>query len=173
MASILQEAKWNGLLAYLPAVSEGARLQQEIYRENCHRIYSLAFWMTDNELAAEDVMENTFRRAFAANGKPSMEAVDRALVAELRETIPLGSLTLRCEPPATVVCVRRNVKRVHLERAVVQLPPTERLAFLLHDMERCHHTRIARVLGMTVEQSQMAVHQARLRLRELVARTEP
>jgi DNA-directed RNA polymerase specialized sigma24 family protein len=56
-----------------------------------------------------------------------------------------------------------------LERAVVQLPATERLVFLLHDVERYEHARISRLLGLNEQESALALHQARLRLRELLA----
>jgi DNA-directed RNA polymerase specialized sigma24 family protein len=67
-----------------------------------------------------------------------------------------------------VVGLRRNTKRVELELAVVQLPPTERMIFLLHDVERYDHSRISRILGLSEQESAYGLHQARLRLRELL-----
>ncbi len=142
---------------------------QQVYDEHRHRIYALAFWMTDNELAAEELMESCFRRAFLAARMPSAEALDSALISQLRELIPLGELSLNCPACATVAGVRRNTRRVDLERAVVQLPYTERLAFLLHDVEGYDHERVSNCLGLSGDQSQQAVHQARLRIRELLA----
>jgi DNA-directed RNA polymerase specialized sigma24 family protein len=57
-----------------------------------------------------------------------------------------------------------------LERAVVQLPPTEKMIFLMHDVESYDHARIARTLGLTDEESRVGLHQARLRMRELLAK---
>jgi RNA polymerase sigma-70 factor (ECF subfamily) len=65
--------------------------------------------------------------------------------------------------------VRRNTLRVELERAVMQLPSTEKLIFLMHDAEGYEHDRVARLLNLTEDDSRRAVHQARLRLRELLA----
>ena len=48
-----------------------------IYGEHCHRIYSLAFWMTDNELTAEQLSCNTFLRAFALSAEPKTEQLTR------------------------------------------------------------------------------------------------
>jgi DNA-directed RNA polymerase specialized sigma24 family protein len=59
-----------------------------------------------------------------------------------------------------------------LERAVVQLPATEKLIFLLHDVESYEHERIAKLLGITTDESKFGLHQARLRVRELVARMQ-
>jgi RNA polymerase sigma-70 factor, ECF subfamily len=169
MAATIQEAKWSIFPA--SATSEEARVHacQEAYEENRHRVYSLAFWMTDNELAAEELMINTFCRVFASSAAPDADAVDRALLAELRELMPLGCLTLECAPCQNVVGMRGNTKRVDLERAVVQLPATERMVFLLHDVERYDHARIGRMLGLTEQECASGLHQARLRLRELLA----
>jgi RNA polymerase sigma-70 factor, ECF subfamily len=142
---------------------------QATYEANRHRVYSLAFWMTDHEPTAEILASNTFVRAFAAAAEPTAEIIDRALLAEVRELMPLGDLTLACAPATEVVNVRRNVKRVHLECAVVQLPATERLLFLLHDVESYDQNKIARLLGMSAEEVSQGLHQARLRMRELIA----
>ena len=167
---IQQAANLTGVAAYLPdAVQARLETYKQTYEENRYRVYALAFWMTDNEIAAEELMANTFIRVFVASPSPDAETVDRALLAEVRELMPVGTLTLECSPSTTVENVRRNVKRVHLERAVVQVPATERLIFLLHDVESYDHARIARTLGISDEESQQGLHQARLRLREILA----
>ena len=170
MASTIQQAKIAGLAAYFPSATRADLLKfEDVYELNRHRVYALAFWMTDNELAAEDLMRNVFIRVFASSLEPTTEIVDRALITELREISPLGVLTLRCGACNQVLNVRRNILRTHLERAVVQVPRTERLAFLLHDVEGYDHIRIGKLLGLNEAESHTAVHQARLRIRELVA----
>jgi RNA polymerase sigma-70 factor, ECF subfamily len=59
---------------------------------------------------------------------------------------------------------------VHLERAVVELPATEKMIFLLHDVEGYTHEKIARLLGLDVKESQFGLHQARLQMREQISR---
>src|SRR5437763_924730 len=120
-----------GLLA--PAVESRTAKYDEIYGEHCHRIYSLAFWMTDNELTAEELSGNTFLRAFASSASPGTEQIDQAFLAEVREITPVGMLTLNSVASAETKSIHGNVKRVHLERAVVQLPATEKIIFLMHD----------------------------------------
>lgn len=170
MASIIQQAKLNGFAAILPGIA-GGRLEQyqEIYQQNRHRIYSLAFWVTDNELAAEELMTNSFYRAFVHEAAPSAEALDRAFIAEVRELMPVGLLTLEHDTCTDILNARRNILRVHLERAVVQLPTTEKLIFLMHDVEGYDHERVARTLGVSTDESQLGLHQARLRVRQLVS----
>jgi RNA polymerase sigma-70 factor, ECF subfamily len=154
----------------VPAVENRTAKYDEIYSEHCHRIYSLAFWMTDNELTAEQLSSNTFLRAFASSAEPRTEQIDQAFLAEIREITAIGTLTLNGGISAETKSVHGNVKRVHLERAVVQLPATEKMIFLLHDVESYEHEKIARLLGMTVQESQFGLHQARLQMRELISR---
>lgn len=167
MASSFQSAI-NSLTAYVPAQTQKTRYN-EIYKENCDRIYSLAFWMTDNELSAEALSANTFLRAFAASDEPAGEQIDRAFLAEVRELTALGVLTLNSGMSAPCQSIYGNVKRIHLERAIVQLPATEKLIFLLHDVEAYKHERIARLLGITQEESRLGLHQARVAIRNLIA----
>src|SRR5262249_1788435 len=138
------------------------------------------FWMTDNELVAEQLSQQTFLRAFALNSYPRTDHLDQAFLAEVREFTPVGTLTLAVQAGSKGICgsesesirSKKNVKRVHLERAVVQLPPTERLIFLLFDVEGYHHERIGSLLGISADESRLALHQARLCIRELVTQMQ-
>ncbi len=140
-----------------------------IYNQHCHRIYSLAFWLTDNELLASELASGTFLRAFSAPGAPGAEQIDDAFLAEVRDYMAIGTLTLNVAVGRESRGIRGNVKRVHLERAVVQLPATERLIFLLHDVEAYTHERIGRLLGLSVEECQLGLHQARVSIRQSLA----
>lgn len=170
MASMFEQAKFTGYATVLPAVAAvRPEVFEAVYEENRQRIYALAFWMTDNEPAAEDLMRNTFCRAFARAANPTPDAIDDALITEIRELMPLGNLTVSEGLCTETAGVRRNTLRVHLERAVVQLPPTERMVFLLHDVENYGHERIAALLGISEDESRNGLHQARLRMRKLLA----
>lgn len=165
MASTYQQAKVTGFANYFPsAAPETVAEYREVFEANRHRVYALAFWMTDHELAAEQLMQRAFNRLFARSAGFDAESVDRALLAELHAHVKVGKLTLKCRLAEKVEAVRRNTMRVHLERAVVELPATERLIFVMHDVERYDHARIARTLGLTEEQSISGLHQARLRI---------
>jgi len=153
----------------VPTIESRTAEYNRIYEENCHRIYSLAFWMTDNELTAEELASNVFLRAFAGTASPTTDQIDRAFLAEVREMTAVGTLTLSLHASAATTSIRGNVKRVHLERAVVQLPATEKLIFLLHDVEGYEHAKIARLLGIETQESQYGLHQARVLIRELVS----
>ncbi len=159
----------NNVGIFVPA-AEGQKAEySEIYAQHCHRIYSLAFWMTDNELTAEQLAGNTFLRAFASFGSPTTEQIDQAFLVEVRELTRVGALTLNCVVSPQTKSVYSNVKRVHLERALAQLPATEKLIFLFHDVEGYSHERIALLLGISEHESQLGLHQARIRIREVVS----
>jgi hypothetical protein len=171
MSNHFGETLPSALVHFLPGY-ECVRLQrcQQIYEANRHRIYSFAFWMTEDEMVAENISIRAFARAFSVHDEPSDEAVDRALVRELRATagISLGQLCLNCDVVRQTAGIRRNTLRVELERAIMGLPPTERMIFCMHDGDACDHARIARTLGISEDASRNGLLQARLRIRELV-----
>ncbi len=150
------------------ALRSAAR-RRTVFERDRHRVYAVAFWMTGNELAAEDLMTDVFRSAFLNSSNPNPDEVDQALIGELRKTFDLPFFTLACEACNQAHNVRQNVLRVDLENALLGLPATEKLIFVMHDVERYDHDRIARLLGITGRESRLALHQARLRIREILS----
>jgi RNA polymerase sigma-70 factor, ECF subfamily len=142
----------------------------KVYNQHSHRIYSLAFWMTDNELLASELASTTFLRAFSGPGTPGADQIDEAFLAEVRDYTTIGTLSLNAAVGPETRSIRGNVKRVHLERAVVQLPATERLIFLLHDVEGYGHEKIGHLLGLSVKEAQLGLHQARVSIRQALAK---
>jgi len=68
----VQEARMFGFATHMPAVlPRSLDSYNEIYEQNRHRVYALAFWMTDNELDAAALMTHTFCRAFAKGDTPT------------------------------------------------------------------------------------------------------
>ena len=170
MARALEQANIAGWATHFPVAAEyPLRRYADAYIEHRYRVYALAFWMTNSEVEAEQVTASVFERAFASGPEPNGDALDRILLSELREMMPIGFLQPALTEVRESAAIRGNVKRVHLEQAVVQLPPTERLIFLLHDVESYDHSRIARMIGISEFESQEGLHQARLRMRELLA----
>jgi RNA polymerase sigma-70 factor (ECF subfamily) len=169
MASSIWNAKITSFASEIPAVASRAEALKAIYQEHQNRIYNLSFYLTDNEMTAETLSARVFANTFAENSTPSAEVLDRALVRELRSITEIGTLSLNepvCEEASNA---RRNVKRAVLERAVISLPETERLIFLMHDVEGYDHSRIARTLEINTDESKWGLHQARLAVRRLVS----
>ena len=169
MATSILNARITAFASEIPAVASRTESLKAIYEEHQNRIYNLAFYLTDNELTAESVSASVFSNVFAVNLTPSAEVLDRALVNELRETMPIGTLTLNVPNATETSNARRNVKRAVLERAVMHVPATERLIFLMHDVEGYDHSRIARTLGISTDESCNGLHQARLAVRRAIA----
>src|ERR1017187_8842246 len=109
-----QQARMFGFATYMPAVLQrSVDSYNETYEQNRHRVYALAFWITDNEGAAAELMAHTFCRAFAKVVTLSSEDIDRCLITELREYMPLGNPTLDCSTCDRVLLVRCNFLRVN------------------------------------------------------------
>jgi RNA polymerase sigma factor (sigma-70 family) len=160
------------IVQFLPsAPSQRQKKMHAVYEANRRRVYSFAFWMTDSEPMAEHITERTFLRAFSIHERPSEEQIDKALLRELKQeaSISMEPLQLQGAVASEVSSVRHNTRRVDLECALVQLPHTERMIFCMHDGDGYDHARIARTLGISEEESCHGLHQARLRIRELVS----
>ena len=170
MLNTVQEAPRTQVTTYLPETMAAVPQRRDIFERNRHRVYAVAFWMTGNELAAEDLMSEVFRSAFLATSNPSVEEIDRALVSELENSFEIPIFTLDCVPSNEVHNVRENILRTELELAVIELPATEKLIFVMHDVEGYNHDRVARLLSITERESRLGLHQARLRMRELLAK---
>jgi DNA-directed RNA polymerase specialized sigma24 family protein len=169
MLNTIQEANRTQIAAFPSNAIVASSQRRDIFERNRHRVYAIAFWMTGNELAAEELMTCTFCAAFPSTAAPSVEEIDRALVGELHKTFDIPVFTLDCVPSNKVRNVRSNILRTDLEAAVIELPATEKLIFLMHDLEGYDHDRVARLLGITERESRLGLHQGRLRLRELLA----
>ena len=165
----MEETRFTGFEHFSAVAPELVASRESVYNAHQNRLYAFAFWMTGNELQAEELMERTFVRAFLEAAIPTQEMLDRALVAEVQSFTPLGMLTLNQQGTSEVLNVRGNVKRCELERAVLQLPATERLIYLMHDGDGYSHAQVASTLAISERDSRRGLHQARLELRSLLA----
>ena len=64
-----------------------------------------------------------------------------------------------------------SIDRVHLQRAIEQLPPGYRQVFVLHDVQGFEHNEIATLMSCSIGNSKSQLHKARMRLRELLQET--
>ncbi|MGB7190623.1 MAG: sigma-70 family RNA polymerase sigma factor [Acidobacteriaceae bacterium] len=129
--------------------------QRDIYDSHRHRAFALAYYMTGNEIEAEQILTSTFVAAFRATEEPTGPDVDSALIRELRQRSLLNTMPdapLPAEPPvlapdpAVPAMPMRNVKRTDLEEAIQELPPADRFLFLLRDVEGYTPAAIADLL---------------------------
>jgi RNA polymerase sigma-70 factor (ECF subfamily) len=64
------------------------------------------------------------------------------------------------------------VDRIALARAITELPIGYRTVYLLHEVEGYEHQEIAELLECSAGNCKSQLHKARLRIRELLSRTQ-
>ena len=154
------------------AQQKASDVQRDVYDSHRHRVFALAFYMTGSELEAEQILTTTFVNAFRRTAEPQAAQIDAALVEKLREYFSLGILEslpdLKNLTSYSSNLSGRNVRRTELEEAIQELPPTERLLFLLRDVEGYSPAAISQLLDMPESTVQRALFSARIRLRQVL-----
>lgn len=144
--------------------------QRDVYDSHRHRVFSVSYYMTGSEIEAEDLLEGTFIRAFHRAEEPDRDLIDAALLEQLREERILeDDVDPRPVQSTVALSPDRNVLRADLEEAIRYLPSTERLIFLLLDVEGYPVPRIAELLNLTPSQVLRSAVTARIRLRAELA----
>lgn len=148
---------------------------EELYRRHSSGVFGLALRMLQNRADAEDLVQEIFLQAH--DKLPSFQgrsafgtwlyrlAVNRCL-DHLRSR--RAKEQARTEPlPPTLAADRHpaGTRILELERAIGELPPSTRAAFLLHDVRGYDHREVGEILGVAVGTSKSLVHRARLKLR--------
>jgi RNA polymerase sigma-70 factor (ECF subfamily) len=155
------------------------------------RIYSVCLRMTNNAAEAEDLTQDAFLQVFRKiatfRGDSAFStwlhriAVNTVLMHFRKKSLSQVSLD---EPYSNSdgAKIRREygskdnrlagcVDRVALASAIKELPHGYRTIFLLHEVEGYEHQEIAEILGCSVGNSKSQLHKAKLRIRELLARS--
>ncbi len=149
--------------------------QRDVYETHRHRTFAVAYYMTGSEVEAEEVLTDTFVKAFdrAAQRReePDGKGVDTAMVDELRQRMPLDQVADPVVATPNATLAGRNVRRTDLEEAVQELPPNERIVFLLRDVEGYDADRVAELIEIPRQQVERTLMAARLRLRSVLARS--
>jgi RNA polymerase sigma-70 factor (ECF subfamily) len=158
---------------------------EELYRVHSARLYAVAYRMLGHAEDAEDMLQEIFLLAFRKMASFKGDASLGTWLYRLGVNACLDRLRSKARrndqhtewldddlPPAQA---RTDVggavlHRLDLERALRELPPGCRAAFLLHDVEGFEHREVATMLGIAEGTSKSQVHKARLRLRSLLGR---
>jgi RNA polymerase sigma factor (sigma-70 family) len=161
------------IVASRQATRQEADVQRDVYDSHRHRVFALGFYMTGNELEAEEILTGTFVQVFRTEKVPQAEHVDAALIEKLRQRFPLGEHEPAAAVPREYMRTEdlsgQNVRRTDLEEAIQTLPATERLLFLLRDVEGYSAAAISQLLQMPESQVQRSLFSARIRLRQTLA----
>lgn len=165
---------------------------REIMQTNNRRLYRLARGILRSDSEAEDVVQETYVRAFTHLGDflgesalstwLSRIAINEALgrLRSRKPQVELGSLpeaTIEAQiirfplsSPATdpeKSMAQREIQRV-VEHAVDELPDTYRMVFIARVMEAMSMEETAELLGIKPETVKTRLHRARTLLRENV-----
>jgi RNA polymerase sigma-70 factor (ECF subfamily) len=165
---------------------------ERIYRLHSRRVYALCLRMVGNTAEAEDLAQDAFLQLFRKIGTFRGEsafstwlhrlAVNVVLMKLRKKTLPETSLEESTDPEdesggprreigAPDLLLSGSIDRVHLERAIEQLPPGYRQVFVLHDVQGFEHNEIAKLMECSIGNSKSQLHKARMRLRELLQET--
>ena len=165
---------------------------EHIYRLHSRRVYAVCLRMVGNTAEAEDLTQDAFMQLYRKIGTFRGEsafstwlhrlAVNVVLMKLRKKTLAATSLEESSDPEDESSGPRReigapdllltgSIDRVHLERAIEQLPPGYRQVFVLHDVQGFEHNEIAGLMGCSIGNSKSQLHKARMRLRELLHET--
>ena len=151
------------------------------------RVYSLCFRLTGSAADAEDLTQEAFLKVFrkisSFRGDSSfytwlhrlvmnevlMHARKRRLPqVPLEEFNPAREEPVRRDPGQQDQRLTGCVDRVTLKRAIAQLPPGYRAAFVLYDVQGYKHGEVARLMQWSLGNSKSQVFKARRKMRTLL-----
>jgi RNA polymerase sigma-70 factor, ECF subfamily len=163
-----------------------------LYRLHSRRVYALCLRMVSNPAEAEDLTQEAFLQLFRKIGTFRGESAFSTWLHRLSVNVVLMKLRKkklaetsleetndseeessgpRREYGAQDLLLTGSIDRVHLERAIAQLPPGYKQVFVLHDIQGYEHNEIAELMDCSIGNSKSQLHKARMRLRELLQET--
>jgi RNA polymerase sigma-70 factor, ECF subfamily len=151
------------------------------------RVYALALRLTADRLAARELTQDVFVRAWERlsdfRGDAAFTSwlhritVNAHLMQRRGEKRRTARVTLAADAAdladASALSVAPGADvgaAIDLERAVAALPPGVRRAFVLHDVEGYSHEEIARMTGLAAGTLRAQLHRARQLLMEMLRR---
>jgi len=146
---------------------------QVLYRRHSGKIYGLALRLSGSPADAEDVVQDTFMRAFRNLGKFRRDssfgtwlyriAVNRThdIINKRKPSLP--EIEVATEPSQTKAIMGKR-----LEKALGKLPLGYREVLVLHDVLGMKHSEIGQVLGIEAGTSKSQLHKARANMRQML-----
>jgi RNA polymerase sigma-70 factor (ECF subfamily) len=155
----------------------GERAFAALYAAHSPRVYGLALRLTSDPVAARELLQDVFVRAWERlstfRGESAFGSwlhrltVNLAITTRRTEIRRLRRIGGGAELPEDGGVARETAERdLDLEQAIAELPRGARLVFVLHDVEGYTHEEIAREAGIAVGTSKAQLFRARRLLRE-------
>jgi RNA polymerase sigma-70 factor, ECF subfamily len=153
------------------------------------KVYSLALKMLRNPEDAEDVLQDTFLRAYRGiksfQGHSTFSTwiyritANSALMRLRKRQLPTVSIEDADEreapiniadwAPGPVERMLNQETQVAMNEAVESLPPEFRQVFVLRDIEELSNAEVAEILDLSVAAVKSRLHRARLKVRNRLA----
>jgi len=159
---------------------------ERIFRSYSRRVFALCLRMVRNQTDAEDLTQEAFLQLFRKIHTFRGESVFSTWLYRVSANVVLMRLrkkglmeiplengqeeedSIRKEFGAPDPVLSGAIDRMNLDRAIGELPPGYRNAFMLHDVEGYEHHEIAQILGCSIGNSKSQLHKARMQLRNLL-----
>ena len=147
---------------------------EELYVRYAPEVYRFALYLSGDRTHADDLVADTFVRAWTARTEPRLPTVKAYLFtiarnlyitqkkAQARLTGADDSLRDPNPPPDVVSADRSELRRVL--RGLRQLAEVDRSALLMRALDGLEYAEIASVLGLSVGAAKVRVHRARMKL---------
>jgi RNA polymerase sigma-70 factor (ECF subfamily) len=159
-----------------------------LYRSHSGRVYALCLRMIGNTAEAEDLTQEAFMQVFRKIHTFRGDSAFSTWLHRLSVNIVLMRLRKKkvIETPlengasgeefdeerkefgGPDPILAGSIDRMHLDRAMAQLPAGYKRTFMLHDVQGYEHNEIAALLGCSIGNSKSQLHKARARLRKLL-----
>ena len=175
---------------------EDLRRFQSMVDDTRRRAYTMALQLTRNSTDAEDLMQETYLKAWKGfdsyiPGRPFLNwllrIMQRAYLDTRRRDNPIRKaeslnsmispsdgevqeLPIADDGPMPDEEVIRDEFRRHLMRALGQLPEVYRVAITLCDLESLSYSEIAEIQGTTIGTVRSRIHRGRRLLRDLIVK---
>ncbi len=154
---------------------------RSLYDLHVGRVFSLAYRMCGDQQLAEDLVQETFVKAFRRLDGFRGDALFRTWLHRVARTVVLNGIRtagryrrrevpLELHPIGTQQHVAPAIDpdailQERLAAALDTLPERARLTLVLHDMEGHTHEQIATILGVTLGTSKAQLSRARMLMR--------
>ena len=159
-----------------------SKAQFEIYKLYYKSMYNVCLRMVGNEVEAEDVMQESFLKAFTKldsyRGEVSFGAwlrkivINRSLDQLKKRKVKFEELNEKIPDEETVQLDISEIQMEKLKKAVYSLPDGYRVVLSLYLLEGYDHEEISQILGISNGSSRSQFLRAKIRLREILQKEE-
>ena len=150
---------------------------ETIYRSHAESVYRFAYWLCGDGHEAEDIVSETFIRAWGGLENPAVGTIKAYLftiarnvfLARRKRNARYTALPERVAAPSLppdAPAERRDQVRAVMA-AMQELNESDRAALLMRVQHDLSYQEIARSLGISIAAAKVRVHRARLRLNRL------